>query len=106
MTDQIIQFVTERTGVTYEQMQSPRRHREWVQARQAAMWLMRRNTSISLKAIANIFGGRDHSTVIHSCDLVDDMLAIRDRSFQFVKNFKRTELAPIWEDEYLLEVCG
>ncbi|MBU0984308.1 MAG: chromosomal replication initiator protein DnaA, partial [candidate division Zixibacteria bacterium] len=39
-------------------------------ARQVAMYLARSLTSSSLKVIGGAFGGRDHSTVIHACDLV------------------------------------
>lgn len=40
-------------------------------ARQVAMYLARRYTSFSLKSIGEAFGGRDHSTVIHACELVE-----------------------------------
>ncbi len=39
-------------------------------ARQVAMYLARSLTENSLKVIGGEFGGRDHSTVIHACDLV------------------------------------
>ncbi|HEA26165.1 MAG TPA: chromosomal replication initiator protein DnaA, partial [Ectothiorhodospiraceae bacterium] len=39
-------------------------------ARQVAMYLSRSLTDSSLKVIGGEFGGRDHSTVIHACDLV------------------------------------
>jgi chromosomal replication initiator protein len=39
-------------------------------ARQVAMYLARTLTDNSLKSIGGEFGGRDHSTVIHACDLV------------------------------------
>ncbi len=39
-------------------------------ARQVAMYLSRKHTSFSLKSIGDAFGGRDHSTVIHACDLI------------------------------------
>jgi len=39
-------------------------------ARQIAMYLSRKYTSLSLKDIGEAFGGRDHSTVIHACDLI------------------------------------
>jgi chromosomal replication initiator protein len=42
-------------------------------ARQVAMYLTRRLTDLSLKSIGELFGGRDHSTVIHACDLVERM---------------------------------
>lgn len=52
-------------------------------ARQVAMYLSRSLTDNSLKAIGSAFGGRDHSTVIHACDLVSRRIAnditLRDR---------------------------
>nr|MBN2276515.1 chromosomal replication initiator protein DnaA [candidate division Zixibacteria bacterium] len=40
-------------------------------ARQVAMYMTRRLTGFSLKSIGEAFGGRDHSTVIHACDLIE-----------------------------------
>ena len=51
------------------------RKREVLEPRQIFMWLMRNKTSISLKQIGRMCGGRDHSTVIHACRLVDDYAA-------------------------------
>jgi chromosomal replication initiator protein len=44
-------------------------------ARQVAMYLARLLTDNSLKSIGGFFGGRDHSTVIHACDLVARRMA-------------------------------
>jgi chromosomal replication initiator protein len=38
------------------------------------MYLAKKLTNKSLKAIGDIFGGRDHSTVIYSCKAVQDMM--------------------------------
>ena len=51
------------------------RKREVLEPRQIFMWLIRNKTSISLKQIGRLCGGRDHSTVIHACRLVDDYAA-------------------------------
>lgn len=40
-------------------------------ARQAAMYLARKYTEFSLKSIGEAFGGRDHTTVMHACDLIE-----------------------------------
>ncbi len=46
------------------------RKRPIVDARQVAMFFCKRLTQLSLEAIGRRFGGRDHSTVIHSCRAV------------------------------------
>lgn len=43
-------------------------------ARQVAMYLSRSLTSNSLESIGEEFGGRDHSTVIHACNLIENMM--------------------------------
>src|SRR5690606_21678518 len=50
------------------------RKREVVQARQIAMWFSKQLTSHSLKTIGLHFGGRDHSTVIHGIQSVEDQM--------------------------------
>ena len=44
-------------------------------ARQVAMYLSRSLTNNSLKYVGNEFGGRDHSTVIHACDLISKKMS-------------------------------
>ncbi len=51
-------------------MQAKKKTANVALARQVAMYLARSLTGNSLKAIGGMFGGRDHSTVIHACDLV------------------------------------
>jgi chromosomal replication initiator protein len=55
-----------------EQLKSKRKTSEIVRARQIAMYLCRKHTSASLKLIGDEFGGRDHSTVIHSISIIED----------------------------------
>jgi chromosomal replication initiator protein len=49
------------------------RKKEVVLARQVAMYLSKELTKCSLKTIGLNFGGRDHSTVIHAYNSVEDM---------------------------------
>jgi len=51
-------------------MISKKKTSQVAQARQVAMFLTRKHTRLSLKSIGEAFGGRDHSTVIHACDLI------------------------------------
>ena len=50
------------------------RKQEIVNARQIAMYVAKELTNCSLKTIGLHFGGRDHSTVIHAYQTVEDQM--------------------------------
>ena len=54
-------------------LKSKRRHRSIAEPRQIAMFLARELTGASLSEIGQKFGGKDHSTVIHSCNKIAKM---------------------------------
>ena len=56
--------------VPVDKLKEKTRKRQVVQARQLSMYLSKNFTKHSLKAIGKHFGGRDHSTVIHSCQAI------------------------------------
>jgi chromosomal replication initiator protein len=60
--------------VQVDQLKSKRKTADLVRARQVAMYLCRKHTAASLKTIGDEFGGRDHSTVIHSISAIDGNL--------------------------------
>ena len=66
--------VCEFFSVAPEKLKEKTRKRAIVQARQLSMYLAKSYTKNSLKVIGRHFGGRDHSTVIHSCQAVKDMM--------------------------------
>ncbi len=75
ITIEIIQrMVCEFYDVPYEKLLQKTRKREIVQARQITMYLAKAFTKNSLKTIGEHFGGRDHTTVIHSCQTVKDLM--------------------------------
>ncbi|MEP7291043.1 MAG: helix-turn-helix domain-containing protein, partial [Chloroflexota bacterium] len=57
-------------GLSVEELVSKRRTGAINQARQIAMYLAREFTSASLPQIGDAFGGRTHSTVLHSCNKI------------------------------------
>ena len=61
-------------GVTPAELASPARRRALVTARQVAMYLCRSLTDLSLPQIGDLFGGRDHTTVLHSLRKVESLL--------------------------------
>lgn len=69
----IIRIVSEETEISYQLMVDRTREREIVQARHLAMSFIKQHNTISLSQIGKIFGGRDHSTIIHAIDIVQDL---------------------------------
>lgn len=51
------------------------RHRNVVQARHIAMYLIRENTILSLSQIGKLFGGRDHTSVLHGIQKIKSRLS-------------------------------
>lgn len=70
----IQKLVCDYFDVPYEKLLQKTRKREVVQARQISMFLAKAFTKNSLKTIGEHFGGRDHTTVIHSCQTVKDLM--------------------------------
>jgi len=61
-------------GVTVEGLRSKTRTKNLTVPRQVAMYLAREVLGLQLVEIGQAFGGRDHSTVIHSLERVADMM--------------------------------
>lgn len=54
-------------------MHSKKRTRVIARPRQVAMWLAKELTPMSLPAIGEAFGGRDHTTVLHACRTITEL---------------------------------
>ena len=70
ITEYICKYYNMDPSVLYSQSRS----RDVVNARNIAMYLIRRMTNLSLVDIGKSFGGRDHSTVLHSLDKVEKQM--------------------------------
>ncbi len=66
--------VCEHFEIPVDKLKEKTRKRAIVQARQLSMFLAKNFTKNSLKVIGKHFGGRDHSTVIHSCQAVQNLI--------------------------------
>ena len=74
--DYIQKTVAEYYHLTTDDLKAKTRKKEIVIARQVAMYFSKEYTNHSLKSIGYHFGGRDHSTVIHAVQAVNDSIDV------------------------------
>ncbi|MDO5562149.1 MAG: chromosomal replication initiator protein DnaA [Synergistaceae bacterium] len=79
----IQQLVAETFGISIEDLLSQNRSADLALARQVAMYIARNKTNESLQQIGYAFNKKDHTTVIHACKKIEDLLKkdLRVRSF-------------------------
>jgi chromosomal replication initiator protein len=71
--ERIKELVAAQFRTTVRHLSGPQRYRRLVRARQVAMWLARNTTSHSLPEIGWAFE-RDHTTVMHGIEKVDEIM--------------------------------
>ncbi len=71
-------------GHSVEALRGKSRQRPLVTARQMAMYVFRELTDLSYPAIARLFGGRDHTTVIHAVDKIQRLMMERKQIYEQV----------------------
>lgn len=77
----IIKIVSFHFGIPFKCLCVPCRRKEVVYCRQVIMYFLTKYTNLSFKSIGAIFGGRDHTTVIHSSESVRDRIDTDDKVF-------------------------
>ena len=85
----IMQTVSDYYGLTLNDLIGPTRKREITVPRQIAMYLTRELTGMSLPQIGSVFGGRDHTTVMHSCKTVEAGMDGESNLSMVVNDIKR-----------------
>jgi chromosomal replication initiator protein len=69
----ILNAVAQMYKVSVEELKGNSRRREISVARQIGMYLMRQHTDLSLPRIGEEFGGKDHTTVMYSCEKIGQL---------------------------------
>ena len=82
----IQQLTAETFGVSMEDLLSQKRTAELAQARQIAMYVARNKTEESLQQIGYCFNKKDHTTVIHACRKIEDLIKSDSRVKMYVDN--------------------
>lgn len=78
--DEILEKVCTHFSVSTAAVHSRSRKQDIVLARQVSMYLAQKHTKMPASRIGKIIGGRDHSTVLHSCSQIEQRLK-RDKGF-------------------------
>ena len=79
--DDILEKVCHHYGISQQSVFSKSRKRSFVQVRQVSMYLASKYTRMPAGRIGQLIGNRDHSTVIHSCNIIEQRLKV-DQAFQ------------------------
>jgi chromosomal replication initiator protein len=87
--ESIQRCVCEYFNIPEDLMRAKTRKQEIVNARQIAMYLAKELTNSSLKTIGLHFGGRDHSTVIHAYQSVEDQMRIDSKYQSHITSIRR-----------------
>lgn len=88
--DNIQRVVAEYYKIKVADLHSKRRSRSVARPRQVAMHLAKELTNHSLPEIGDAFGGRDHTTVLHACRKIKELLDSDADIREDVKNLLRT----------------
>ena len=92
--DKVQKVVCDYFNITRDDLLSKTRKRQIVQARQIAMYMSRSLINCSLSVIGNEIGGKDHATVLHACNTVNDLMST-DKTFrQYVSDIEKM-LVPV-----------
>ncbi len=78
--DDILEKVCGHYNVAQQHIFSKSRKRDYVLVRQVSMYLAQKYTKMPASRIGQLIGGRDHSTVLHSCSTVEQRLKV-DKAF-------------------------
>ena len=85
----IISTVAEHFNVTPEEIAGTKRNSKVVHPRQIAMYLCRELTDVPLKSIGKCLGNRDHTTIMHGCEKIEQELQTSENTQNSVEILKK-----------------
>jgi chromosomal replication initiator protein len=87
--DEMLTEIAAYFGLAVAELQGKSRQRDLVTSRQIAMYIFRELTDLSYPAIARLFGGRDHTTVIHAVEKIQKLMAERKQIYDQVHDLRQ-----------------
>jgi chromosomal replication initiator protein len=92
--EELLTDIAAHLGFSVEALRGKSRQRPLVTARQIAMYVFRELTDLSYPAIARLFGGRDHTTVIHAVEKIQRLMKERKQIYDQVTDLIQQLKAP------------
>jgi len=84
----VVDKVSNFYGIDEESIYEKTRRREVVRPRQVIMYILREDFSISYPTIGSKLGGRDHTTVIHSCEKIKREILVDNELSREIQNIR------------------
>jgi chromosomal replication initiator protein len=88
--EELLNEIARLLGFSVESLRGKSRQRPLVAARQEAMYVFRELTDLSYPSIARLFGGRDHTTVIHAVEKIQRLMKERTQTYDQVTMLIKT----------------
>jgi len=89
----IIKEVGKYYGVTMKEIKGQRRVKTLVLPRQVCMYLLRNTVEMGYQSIGEVLGGRDHSTILHGVDKLDNILKTNTKFLKEIEQIKNNVMA-------------
>lgn len=88
--DEIVEKVCDYYHVSAEEVGGKSRKRNLVVARQVSMYLAQKHTRMPAARIGKLIAGRDHSTVLHSCEKVEEKIKTDNKFSEEITNIENS----------------
>lgn len=86
--DKIISVVCDYFNISYQDITGKKKNKEVVEPRMIAIYLISEILSLPLKSIGEVFGGRDHTTIMHSRDKITEDLKVNKKTQTLVNEIR------------------
>ena len=88
-SDQIIKAVCDYFDITKDDITGKKKNKEIVEPRMIAIYMISEMLELPLVTIGKIFGGRDHTTIMHSRDKISSEIKTNRKIQTFVSEIKK-----------------
>lgn len=88
--DKIISVVCDYFNISYQDIIGKKKSKEIVEPRMIAIYLISELLNLPLVNIGKIFGGRDHTTIMHSRDKISQDLKVNKKTQTLVNEIKNS----------------